>query len=297
METVGLVGAGTMGKPMGANLLRGGYHLVVIAHRNRAPVEELVSQGAEEVRSYAAMAERADVIIMSLPSSIQVEAVMYSPGNLIEALRPGTIVVDMGTSDPASTKKIAADLAARDAAMLDAPVSGGEAGASKGTLSVMAGGPRETFDKMLPLLQKLGSTIIYIGGNGMGHTMKLLNNMVGVGNLVLLCEVFSTASKLGVDLETARQVMAGGSANSAALGFWGTRLIEKDYATPTYRFDLAAKDMRLAEQMAANSGMPYPLFSAIHQLFTIASAMGLDKEDVCALKLFWDRLAADDRDR
>jgi 2-hydroxy-3-oxopropionate reductase len=290
METIGLIGAGTMGKPMATNWLKAGYGLLAIVHRNRAPIEELVKLGAREVDSYGDIAALADVIVLNLPSSIQVEEVLYSPGNLIDGLTRGTRVIDMGTSDPSSTIKIAKDLAKRGVEMLDSPVSGGEAGAVKASLSVMVGGKRSVFESTLPLLRVIGSTIVYVGDHGMGHTMKLLNNMVGVGNLVLLSEVLSLAEVLGVDLEIARQVMAGGSANSAALGFWGTRLVNRDYSIPTYRFSLAAKDMRLAQSMAATSRMTYPVFSAIHQIITIADAMGLKDEDVCGLKGFWDNL-------
>ncbi len=166
MENIGLIGAGTMGKPIGANLLTAGYTLLVVVHRNQTPIDDLVDRGAKEMESYDEIVSEADVVILNLPSSIEVEEVIYSPGNLLEALSNGKIVIDMGTSDPSSTIKIAEDLAKRGVDMLDSPVSGGEVGATEGTLSVMVGGKRKVFEQMLPLLQVIGSTINYIGGHG-----------------------------------------------------------------------------------------------------------------------------------
>ncbi len=155
-----------MGKPIGANLLTAGYTLLVVVHRNQTPIDDLVDRGAKEMESYDEIVSEADVVILNLPSSIEVEEVIYSPGNLLEALSNGKIVIDMGTSDPSSTIKIAEDLAKRGVDMLDSPVSGGEVGATEGTLSVMVGGKRKVFEQMLPLLQVIGSTINYIGGHG-----------------------------------------------------------------------------------------------------------------------------------
>jgi len=291
MDRIAFVGVGTMGRPMARRLIEAGYS-VTVAGRNQAALADWATAGAQVGKVGPEIAASVDVIMLSLPSSKAVESVVYEPCNLLEGIRPETIIIDMGSSDPASTKRIAADLEKRNAFMLDAPVSGGEVGAVKGTLTCMVGGPKDIFDKCLPIFKTLASTITYVGDTGMGHTLKLINNMVGVTNLVLLCEAFSVAQALGLDLQVVRQVMASGSANSAALGFWGERLISKEYEKPTYRFNLAAKDMRLAQAMAASSGVPYPVFAGTHLVFTIASAMGLEMEDVSAIKLIWDRLVS-----
>jgi len=289
IEHVGFIGVGTMGKPMAKRLIDAGFEVAVIDVRE-SQVAELASHGAITPASYAELAEYAQAVILSLPNSQIVESVFYAPGDFLTLIHPGTVVIDMGTSNPASTRRIARALKLKQAEMLDAPVSGGEAGAIEGTLSCMVGGSKATLERVMPVLRVLANTINHIGHISMGHTMKLLNNMVGISNLVILCEVLSIAEKLGVDPEIARSVMAAGSASSKALDFWGERLIAKEYIVPTYRFDLAAKDVRLAQSMASGSGVPYPLFAVVHQLFTSATAVGLEKEDICAIKSLWDKL-------
>lgn len=290
MNTIGIIGVGTMGGPMASRLLRAGYKVHAMDIRQTA-LEKLVKEGAISSNSTADIANSAQVIIFSLPDSRAVESVVYPPGNLLQTVCPGTIIIDMGTSDPTSTRQIATDLAAKSVQMLDAPISGGETGAKEGTLSCMVGGTEETYLEVKPILGVLASTITHVGGIGMGHTMKLLNNMVGVTNLMILCEVFSIAANVGINLEVVRRVLEGGSAQSKALDFWGEQIIKQQYQNPTYRYDLAAKDMRLAMALAIHSGTPIPVFSATNLLFTIGTSLGFKNQDVSILKKVWGKLA------
>jgi 3-hydroxyisobutyrate dehydrogenase-like beta-hydroxyacid dehydrogenase len=289
---VGIVGVGTMGQPMGRRLLDAGYDLYPM-DIDPERVQDLISHGAVAPKTYAELTNECDIIILSLPNSQVVEAVMYAPGNLIDSLRPQSIVIDMGTSAPASTMRIAEDLVKNDIEMLDAPVSGGEAGAIKGTLSCMVGGSKEVLEIVTPILKILASQITYIGTNGMGHTMKLINNMVGISNLVILCEALAMAERLGVNLDVAKRVMSGGSAYSKAIDFWGDRLVSSDYSIPTYRFDLASKDVDLAQAMATNAQIPYPMFATTYQIFSAAKALNIDNMDICSIKTLWDMVQRD----
>jgi 2-hydroxy-3-oxopropionate reductase len=289
MKTIGFIGVGTMGNPMAARLIRAGFDVVAMDVRISA-VQSIVEVGARAANTYADLASSADVIVLCLPNSETVESVVYSPGNLLHAVQVESVLIDMGTSDPESTRRIAADLLERDVYMLDAPVSGGEKGAEQGTLSCMVGGDEHVYFEAKSILSELASTIRYVGESGMGHSMKLLNNMVGVTNLLILCEVFSVAERLGVDLELALDVLAGGSAQSRAMDFWGQRLVKKDYQHPTYRYDLAAKDMRMAMSLAIQSGAPLPIFSATNLLFSIGTSMGFMDQDISIVKKFWDDL-------
>lgn len=288
MEIIGFIGLGTMGKPMAGRLFAGGYEVLVVESSSSSRM--MREQGAEIVPSYRDQAARADTIIVCVPNSSIVEDIVYNSGRLLDAMGPGKLLIDMGTSDPSSTRRIAADLESRGADMLDAPVSGGEKGAMEGTLSCMVGGRKEVFEGAQPLLANLAATVRYIGSSGMGHTMKLLNNVVVVNTIVSLCEVFAIAERQGMDLGVVLEVLAGGSASSKALDFWGQRMVGKDYEDPTYRYDLAAKDMRLAHELVIGTGLSYPLFSGTHQVFTIANALGLETEDVSKIKSMWDTL-------
>lgn len=289
MEKIGFVGLGTMGMPMATRLIEAGY-LVYPMDIDPMATKKMISKGGKGVASYSELSKLTQVIVFSLPNSKVVESILYSPGMMIDTIEPGTIIVDLGTSDPLSTRKIAKDLQAIGAVLIDAPVTGGPVRAEDGTLSCMVGGPTDAYEQVKPLLKKMAKNIEYVGESGMGHTIKLLNNMVGVGNLVLLCEVFSIAEKLDVDLEKLERIMSVGSAKSFALDFWGKRLIEKDYIMPVYKFSLAAKDMRLAQKIAAEVDLPYPVFASVHQLFLAGNALGMDQEDVCCIKKVWDRL-------
>jgi 3-hydroxyisobutyrate dehydrogenase-like beta-hydroxyacid dehydrogenase len=288
MEKIAFFGLGTMGKPMVDRLCDAGYAVAILATSNA--VADLQMPPITIAPNPRVASKGATVVILSVPDSTAVEDVVYGDDGILESIQRGSLLIDMGTSDPTSTCRISGDLAERGVDMLDAPVSGGRQGAISGTLSCMVGGRREAFERAAPLLGCLAATLKYVGGPGSGHTMKLLNNMVALGNLGVLCEVMSLAVRLGVELPIALEVFAGGSADSRVLDFWGKRLAREEYTPATYRFDLALKDIRLAHATVAQSGIPSPVFDAIYGTFARAAALGAADEDVSVLKANWDRL-------
>ncbi len=193
---VGYIGLGLMGKPMAHNILKAGFPLVV-HNRSRAAVQELVAEGAQEAFSPAEVAERVEVVFTNLPDTPNVEQVALGPQGLIEAARPGLIYVDNSTILPAAARNIARRLGEKGALCLDAPVSGGDIGARQGTLSIMVGGPAEALQRVRPVLEAIGKTIVHVGDNGAGQIAKAANQIMVAAQMVAMGELLIFAKKAG----------------------------------------------------------------------------------------------------
>jgi 2-hydroxy-3-oxopropionate reductase len=253
---VGLVGPGIMGRPMAFNLLAAGHALAVFARRPEAAVP-LAERGAVVCQTPRAVAERADVVFTCVSDTPDVEAVLLGPDGVIEGARPGTVVVDMSTVSPSATQRIAAALSERGVEMLDAPVSGGEAGALAGTLSIMVGGRAEVYAQVLPLLQVLGRNIVHVGDHGAGQVAKLCNQVVVAETIAGVAEALLLARRAGVDPAKVREALLGGFAGSRILEVHGQRMLEGNYA-PGFKASLHDKDMRLVREAAAELGIELP---------------------------------------
>src|SRR5579875_3486819 len=216
LPRVGFVGLGIMGRPMAHNLLRAGYPLVVW-NRPPGPVAELQAAGAEAAATPAALAARCDVVITVLLNTEVVEQVVLGPEGLAAGLRPGATYVDMSSISPLATRRIAARLAARGVAMLDAPVSGGEIGAREGTLAIMVGGPAEALARVRPVLEVLGSRIVHLGEVGAGQVAKACNQLVVAVTIGAVAEALLLARAAGVDPARVREALLGGFAQSRVL--------------------------------------------------------------------------------
>jgi 3-hydroxyisobutyrate dehydrogenase-like beta-hydroxyacid dehydrogenase len=267
---VGLIGAGMMGHGMAANLLRHGHQVTVIAHRNRAPVDDLVAKGAREAKSLPEIAA-AEVILLCVTSSKVVEDTIRQ---LKPHLRPGQIILDAGTSAPAATKKLAHDLEGLGLAYADIPLTGGPEQAEQGVLGVLCGATPETFDRIRPLLACFATTIRHFGPPGSGHTAKLISNYLVTGMVALVAEAFGAARQATIDWQDLYEVMLNGSGNSGVLRKMVEPALKGDF--DGYRFALAnaAKDIGYYTELAEGLGCSSKLTDSVAEIFTRAVETG-----------------------
>ena len=283
-ETVGFIGLGVMGRPMAKHLLAKGYTLVG-CNRSRGPVEEIVKAGGAAAETPADVARRATVIITMVPDTPDVEQVLTGAQGVLSGLRPGSVVIDMSSISPVATRRLAADVAKHGGTMLDAPVSGGEVGAINATLSIMVGGDGDALKRVRPILECMGNPerIVHIGAEpGSGQVCKICNQMAIGGALAGVSEAFAVAQKAGVDLARVREALLGGFASSRVLEVHGERMIKKNYV-PGFRARLYQKDLRLANEVAAASGVATPATAVVTQLVNALVASGGSDLDYSAL--------------
>jgi 2-hydroxy-3-oxopropionate reductase len=283
-QVIGFIGLGIMGRPMARNLLKAGYPLVVHS-RSRGPVDEIAGAGAKVGTSPRDVAAQCDVLITMLPNSPDVEAVVLGRDGVIEGARAGMSLLDMSTISPLVSQKIGAALAAKSVQMLDAPVSGGERGAIDAVLSIMVGGDKALFDKVLPIFQAMGKTITHLGPLGAGGFTKLANQIIVAVNLTALGEALTLAKKAGLDRELTLTALAGGLAGSKCLDQKKPNYLAGTY-NPGFKIDLHYKDLGLIMESARALGVPLPATAAVQELFSalrVKGRGGLDHSGVITL--------------
>jgi 2-hydroxy-3-oxopropionate reductase len=283
-QTVGFIGLGIMGRPMAKNLLKAGYPLVVHS-RSKGPVDEIVKAGAKAGGSPREVAGACDVLITMLPNSPDVEQVALGKDGIIEGARKGLILADMSTISPIVSKKVGKALAAKGVEMLDAPVSGGEKGAVDGALSIMVGGDKAVFDRVLPIFQAMGKTITLLGPLGFGGFTKLANQIIVAVNLTALAEALTLGKKAGLDRELLLTALAGGLANSKCLEQKKPNYIAGTY-NPGFKIDLHFKDLGLIMESARELGVPLPATAVVQELFNamrVKGRGGLDHSGIITL--------------
>lgn len=293
-ETIGFIGLGVMGRPMAGHLLAKGFPLVV-HNRSRPAVHALVARGAREAASAAEVASLATVVITMVPDTPDVEQVIAGSDGVLSRMQPGTSVVDMSSISPVATRKLAAMVAAKGGTMLDAPVSGGEIGAVNASLSIMVGGDRETFARLRPVFECMGNPerIVHVGAEpGSGQVCKIANQIAIGGALAGVSEAFAVARKAGVDLGKVREALLGGFASSRVLEVHGERMIKKNYA-PGFRVKLYQKDLRLANEIAAASGVAIPATAIVAQIVNALVAAGGADLDYSAIGTVIERLSGE----
>jgi len=263
-ERVGFIGLGIMGMPMARNLMRAGYEIVAY-NRTASKAEALAQAGARKASSPRQVAEECPVVISIVSDSPDAIEVILGRNGVIQGVKPGSVVIDMSTISPLATREIAARLKEKGAAMLDAPVSGGEQGAINGTLAIMVGGEASVFERCQPILQAMGKNVIHIGSNGLGQTVKLMNQILVAGNLNAVAEALVFGQKTGVDLEKAINAISGGAAGSWQLENLGPCIIRRDFR-PGFMIDLMQKDLNLVMQTADAVKLPLPVTSLVHQM-------------------------------
>ncbi len=281
---IGFIGLGIMGRPMAKNLLKAGYGLVV-HNRSQGVVQELTGLGAKAAHSPEGVAREADVIVLMLPNSPDVELVALGPQGLIEAVRSGQTVLDMSTISPLVSQKVGAALGKRGVRMLDAPVSGGEKGAMEGTLSIMVGGDPGVFREALPIFQAMGKTITHLGPLGSGGFTKLANQIIVAVNLTALAEALTLAAKAGLDIELTLKALGGGLANSRCLEQKAPNYLAHEFK-PGFKVDLHYKDLGLIMEAARSLGVPLPATAVVQELFgalRVRGGGGLDHSGIVTL--------------
>ena len=289
-QTLGFIGLGIMGRPMAKNLVKGGYPLVVHS-RSKGPVDDLTAAGARSAPSPKAVTEQVDLLITMLPNSPDVELVALGPQGILEGAHSGLIYVDMSTISPIVSQKIDKALAARGVKMLDAPVSGGERGAVEGTLSIMVGGDKPTFDLVLPILQAMGKTITHLGPLGAGGFTKLANQIIVAVNLTALGEALTLARKAGLNRELTLKALGGGLAGSRCLEQKTPNYLSNTY-NPGFRVDLHFKDLGLIMESGRALGVPLPTTALVQELFAALRARGRGGLDHSAVITLLEDLAS-----
>ncbi|MGE5618259.1 MAG: NAD(P)-dependent oxidoreductase [Sphingomonadaceae bacterium] len=285
---VGFVGLGQMGRWMAQNLLKAGYPLTVF-NRTAEKGRFLVEQGASLASSPAELAAASEVVFLSLPNSEVVEETLFGPGGIVEGARSGMVVVDTSTISYMGTLEIARRLAERGIRFADAPVSGMEARAKDGTLTIMFGGDEGLFEEVLPALGAMGNTITRMGGVGSGQLTKLINQLLFNAAMASMAEVLPMAVKLGLDPEKVTHVVTTGTGRSFGLEFFAPRILENRF-DQGYPLEKAYKDMASALEICAQQKIPLPMVQATATAFQLALAEGLGGEDKGALIKVYERL-------
>jgi 2-hydroxy-3-oxopropionate reductase len=286
---IGFIGLGIMGKPMCRNLLRAGYSLAVY-DIVAAPVAELAADGAKAVDSCASAAAEANVVITMLPDGPQVEEAITGPGGVLEAARQGTVVIDMSSINPMVAQKMAAACEAKGIEFLDAPVSGGEPKAVDGTLAIMAGGKPAVFEKVVPILQKLGSSVTLTGDAGAGNLTKLANQIMVACNIAAMGEALLLATKAGLDPEVVFNAVKGGLAGSTVLNAKAPMVIARNFK-PGFRIALHEKDLRNALLAAESMKVSLPFTSLAQQVLIALMNNGKGNLDHSAIVTFLEGMA------
>lgn len=288
-ERIGFIGLGIMGRGMAHNLLQAGFPLRVW-NRTASRMEPFVAAGAEAGDSPADVAAHSDIIVVCVSDTPDVEEVVLGNEGIRSGAKPGALVIDCSTISPQVTKRIAAELQDAGVHMLDAPISGGSEGAAKGTLSIMVGGEAAQFERALPVLQAMGETITHVGPNGAGQTVKLVNQVLVVGNALAMCEALMLAQAGGLDLQKMHDAVSRGAAGSWMFTNRAPQIIDRDWS-PGFTIALQQKDVRLCLQAADEMGVPLFGTNIVFNLYRTLEAQGLQEEGNHALIKALEHLA------
>jgi 2-hydroxy-3-oxopropionate reductase len=269
MANIGFIGLGIMGTPMAGHLVKNGHRLFTYT-RGETPAA-LLDAGARPCASSAEVAKQADVIIVMVPDTPQVEEVLFAPDGVAAGLSAGKIVVDMSSISPVATKDFARRINALGCDYLDAPVSGGEVGARAASLTIMVGGSEAAFDRVRPLFQLMGKNVTLVGGNGDGQVTKVANQIIVALTIEAVGEALLLAAKAGADPARVREALMGGFASSRILEVHGERMIKRTFA-PGFRIDLHRKDLNLALTTARQLGVALPNTATAQELFNTCAA-------------------------
>ncbi len=289
MARVGYIGLGIMGSGMARNLLKAG-HTLIVHNRSRAIVDEFAREGAIPANCPREVAAQSDFVCTNLPDSPDVEQVVLGPHGIIEGAHEGLIYIDHSTIKPETARKIAAELARVGVPALDAPVSGGDIGARAGTLSIMVGGPKEAFDRALPLFQAMGKTITWVGESGAGQIAKVANQIVVAGTMVAMAEALVLAQKAGVDPQRVVQAISRGAAQCWALDNKPPKIFKRDLS-PGFKAYMQAKDLKICIDTGRTYHTPLPLTAVAHQLYEAMVSMGYGELDNSAVITVLEALA------
>lgn len=271
MIDIGFIGLGTMGRPMAGHLLAAGHR--VLLHDVAPVAPDLIAAGGTACKSAKEVAEEADAVIIMVPDTPHVEAVLFGKDGVAGGISKGKIVVDMSSISPLATKEFAKKIEVLGADYLDAPVSGGEVGAKAASLTIMVGGPERAFKTMKPIFDRMGKNVTHVGANGDGQTTKVANQIIVALTIEAVSEALLFASKAGADPALVRKALMGGFASSRILEVHGERMVKRNFE-PGFRIELHQKDLNLALEGARSLGLSLPSTALAQQLFSSCTAHG-----------------------
>lgn len=281
MKQIGFIGLGTMGAPMASNLLRGSFQ-VTVYNRTASKCKPLEAEGAKTALTPRAAAEGKDVIITMISNDDSVREVYYGQDGILDALKPGEVIIDSSTISPGLVREIAADVEARGGHFLDAPVTGSKPAAIEGTLVFMVGGKAEIIEAHRDIFDTMGRLLLHMGDNGSGAAAKLAHNaMVGIHN-VALAEGFSIAVKSGVPADKFLELVKNGSAGSKQAELKGQKIIDNDFSNQ-FSLGLMLKDLKLASSLSDSTGVPTPMLGVAKSIFQTGFNHGFADEDLSAV--------------
>lgn len=281
-ERIGFLGLGIMGSRMAANLAGAGFPLSVWTHTEGKAAAWAAEHRARDLPTPAAVAAESDIVFSMVVDGEQVASVLLGPDGAIESARDGLLCVDCSTIAPPDTRRIGAALAQRGASMLDAPVTGSSPRAQAGTLTIMAGGRVEDFERARPALEAMGELIVHVGELGQGEMLKLINNSLGAANAAAVAEALVLAEATGIDLDALVQVTMAGSGGSAQLQLKSGPMREHDYTT-LFKTAHMLKDVRLCLEEAQRAGVPFPAAAHARDMLTAAMGRGYAEQDYASI--------------
>ena len=289
MSTIAFIGLGIMGSPMAVHLAKAG-HQVVGCERSPQRAAALVEAGGSAADSIAQAVAGADVVAVMVPDSPDVQAVLAGENGVFDNAPAGALIIDFSSIRPDVTTALAAQAAERGFRIIDAPVSGGEAGAVNAALSIMVGGTPEDFESAKPILDVVGKTVVHVGPNGSGQTVKAANQLIVAGNIELLAEAIVFLEAYGVDTKAAVEVLGGGLAGSAVLNQKAQKMLDRSF-DPGFRIELHHKDLGIVTAAAREAGVVAPLGAVVAELMASARANGDGGLDHSALFRGVERLS------
>ncbi len=289
IRNVGFIGLGIMGRPMALNLVKAGFKVSGFS-RTEATRRSFSAAGGRAAANIRDVTQDADVVITMLPDTPDVLSVAHGPDGVFASARPGLLHIDMSTISPKAAVELAEQGNARGIRVLDAPVSGGEVGAKEATLSIMVGGAETVFEQARPVLTALGTTIVHVGPNGAGQTVKAANQLIVAGTIELVAEAIVFLEATGVEIESALDVIGGGLAGSRVLDRKGAAMRKRDFK-PGFRVDLHHKDLGIVLSAARDAGVVVPVTAVVAELMASLRANGEGSLDHSALLKGVERLA------
>jgi len=273
-QHIGFIGLGMMGHGIAKNLLAKGFALSFKAHRNRTNLQDLLDAGAQELESYAELARRTDIIIICVTGSTQVEEIVYGDGGLMVATRPGQVVIDTSTAEPASSTRMRQDFQARGVTFVDAPMARTPKEAEEGRLNTMVGAEQSDFDALRPVFAAYCENIFHVGPPGHGHVVKLISNMLAMTMAASIAEGMAAAAKAGLSLQKVFEVISAGGVNSGIFQMMVGPMLKGDLGGMKFAIASAQKDLRYFTHMTEMLPTSSFIAEAAHQSFVLAVNLG-----------------------
>jgi 3-hydroxyisobutyrate dehydrogenase-like beta-hydroxyacid dehydrogenase len=284
MEKIGFVGLGIMGKPMALNIIKAGYDLTFYARRQEV-VDEVTAAGGQSVGSSREVAEAVDIIATCVTADPQVREVILGDQGVLEGASEGNLIVDMSTISPLTIREVADRASDKGVHVMDAPVSGGDTGAIAGTLTIIAGGSKEGFERCQGIFEAMGNpdNIFHVGDVGVGQTVKIVNQMIGGANMAMIAEGLTLGLKAGANPEAMSAVIGVSSGNSTLFQIRANDFLLKDQFAPGFMLDLMKKDIGIGVDLGKSLDIPVPITAAVYQMYAAASTLGHGADDFSAV--------------